>query len=61
MKTTTISEKQVEQWDKRWDEYKKGKAKTYSIEEASTLIDKRLKAIRRSPLQAVSICDCIQD
>lgn len=43
----TISEKQIELLDERWNDYKKGKVTTLSLEEASLLVKKHLKTIKR--------------
>jgi len=42
-----LTEEDLEELDQRWDNYKKGKTKTYTLEEAKQLVNKKLKTIKR--------------
>lgn len=42
-----LSEEDIEELDLRWDEYKKGKAKTFSLNDTLTDVNKKLKSIKR--------------
>jgi hypothetical protein len=44
---SNLSSKDILELDKRWEAYQMGKTKTYSINEASREVTKKLKGIKR--------------
>ncbi|MBK6834956.1 MAG: addiction module protein [Bacteroidetes bacterium] len=42
----TLSAEDIKELDRRWDSYKNGKSKTYTLEEAKKEIRKKIKAIK---------------
>lgn len=41
-----LSDSDIKEFDRRWESYKKGSSKTFSLEEAKKEISKKLKTIK---------------